>query len=63
MRANRAPVAGTFSSIQKKSGIAGGTITEAIRLLCVLNADGNGAAPKVKRSSLTIIYGEIPGRG
>jgi len=32
-----------------------GTITEAIRLFCVLNAGGNGIAPKVKRSFLTII--------
>jgi hypothetical protein len=55
MTANRAPVAGTFWSIQKKSGIVEETITEAIRLFYVLNADGNATAPKVKRSFLTII--------
>jgi hypothetical protein len=55
MTANRAPVAGTFWSIQKKSIIVEETITEAIRLFYVLNADGNDIAPKVKRSFLTII--------
>ncbi len=57
---NRAPVAGTFLSIQKRSGIVEGTITGAIRLLCVPNADGNATAPKMKRSFLTIIYGDTP---
>ena len=61
MMANGVPTVGTFSSIQKKSGIAGGTITEAIRLLCVLNADGNGIAPNVKKSFLTIIYDDTLG--
>jgi hypothetical protein len=63
MIANRAPVAGTFLSIQKKSGIVEGTITNAIHLFCVLNADGNGTAPLMMMSFITIIYDDIPGRG
>jgi hypothetical protein len=54
MMPNRALVAGTFLSIQKKSDIVAGTITGAIRLFCVLNAGGNGTAPKMKMSCLTI---------
>jgi len=63
MTANRAPVAGTFWSIQKKLSIVEGTITEAIRLFYVPNADGNATAPKVKRSFLTIIYDNMSGWG
>ncbi len=56
MITNRAPVAGTFSSNQKKSGIVAGTITGAIRLLYVLNAAGNGTALPVMMAFFTIIY-------
>lgn len=43
--------------------LVAGTITGAIRLLCVLNAAGNDTAPEVMRSFLTIIYGDMSGRG
>jgi hypothetical protein len=55
MITNRAPVADTFSSNQKKSGIVEGTITSAIRLLCAPNADGNGTALTVMMIFFTII--------
>ena len=56
--ANGVPAAGTFSSIQKKSGMAERMIAGAIHLLCVRHADGNSTAPIVTMSFFTCSVAE-----